>query len=110
MCERCIWPDKATHLLINYFFISVYCCASSSLFRLPLDDSNCRLSGASGIWFLHVKGSDSFSFKDYLVSQIMFVYNLGAGPEGSGRKTPENRPDGQVVAAHNENWSQVKLF
>jgi hypothetical protein len=65
MCERCIWPDKATHLLINYFFISVYCCASSSLFRLSLDDSNCRLSGAIGIRFPHVKEFDFLIIKDY---------------------------------------------
>jgi hypothetical protein len=31
------------------------------------------------------------------------------GPEGSDKKPSENRPDGQVVAAHNENWRQVQL-
>ena len=29
--------------------------------------------GFGGIRFPHVKGSDSLSFKDYLISEIMFV-------------------------------------
>ena len=37
------------------------------------------------------------------------VFLFLAGPEGSSKKTSENRPDGRVVAAHNENWRQVQL-
>jgi hypothetical protein len=35
-----------------------------------------------GIRSLHVKESDSLSFKDYLISAIILVNNLGAGPSG----------------------------
>lgn len=38
------------------------------------------ISGFGGIRFPHVKGFDSLSFKDFLISPIIFVYNLGAGP------------------------------
>jgi hypothetical protein len=31
------------------------------------------------------------------------------GPEGLDKKTSENRPDGGVVSAQNENWSPVIL-
>jgi hypothetical protein len=50
--------------------------------RLKID-----AGGLGGIRFLHVKWFDSLSFKDFLISPIIFVYNLGAGPEGLGRKT-----------------------
>ena len=35
-----------------------------------------------GIRFPHVKGSDSLSFKDYLISSIIFANNIGAGLRG----------------------------
>ena len=38
------------------------------------------ISGFGGIRFLHVMGFAYLSFKDCLISQIIFVNNLGAGP------------------------------
>jgi len=45
------------------------------------------ISGPVGIRFPHVKGSDSLSFKDYLISSIIFANNIGAGPQGLSKKT-----------------------
>ena len=36
--------------------------------------------GFGGIRFPHVKGSDSLSFRDYLISATIFVNILAAGP------------------------------
>src|SRR5215207_6409895 len=41
--------------------------------------------GFGGIRFPHVKGSDSLSFRDFLISPIIFVYNLDAGPRAACR-------------------------
>jgi hypothetical protein len=42
--------------------------------------------GFGGIRFLHVRGFGYWSFKDYLISSIIFANNIGADPEGLGRK------------------------
>jgi hypothetical protein len=36
------------------------------------------------VWILHVKGSDSLSYKDYLIPARNFINNLGAGTSVPG--------------------------
>jgi hypothetical protein len=43
---------------------------------------NTYISGFGGIKFLHLKGFDYWSFKDYLIQEIVFVYDLGESLRG----------------------------
>ncbi|HJY15552.1 MAG TPA: hypothetical protein VJ225_05920 [Nitrososphaeraceae archaeon] len=36
------------------------------------------------VWILHVKGSDSLSYEDYLIPARNFINNLGAGTSVPG--------------------------
>jgi hypothetical protein len=54
---------------------------------------NRNKGGFGGIRFPHVKGSDSLSFKGYLISSIILANNIGAGSEGLSKKPSKFRLD-----------------